>query len=184
MNLARERPILCGLLAATCWISISAAYGQSGRRLEGRILDQTGGWIPGARVTLYSDDRVRTTKADWDGNFAFADLTAPVHFLEASSTGFLFSSAPVANQTTGPVTLVLSPGQCGQCPSCYLFTYPPASYEERSSKVQLTGKVVDFSASPLPNASLNLMKVDLSTTEPISPDSHRNPSTNERSFRL
>jgi hypothetical protein len=106
-----------------------------------------------------------------------------MHFLEASSRGFLSASVSITNQTTGPITIVLSVGYCTHC-SCTPFIDPSASYEERPGKVQLTGTVVDFSGLALPNASLNLMRADLNTPERRSPGPPRDPSMTERRFQF
>jgi hypothetical protein len=180
MNLARERPILCSLLAATCWLVGSVAHGQSGRRLEGRILDETGAWIPEATVTLYSDDRVRTTTADGDGTFVFTGLTVPLRYVEASSTGFLSSSISMTDGVAEPISITLHVGSCASCPiveSAVDVRAGSVDYEERSGREQLTG-----SGPLLRNTSLNLMKAGLEATERTLP-TRRSPAMKERSFK-
>src|SRR5258708_821302 len=118
-----------GLLLGAFTLFISATYGQSSTLIEGKVLDQTGAPIWSATVTLFSDDRVRTTKADGDGKFAFVGLTAPTHYLEASAPGFFSGSISVTDKTSGPVSVVLRVGEGnGQCLPMD-DSYPRASYE-------------------------------------------------------
>lgn len=174
------------LLLGVWLLSTIAVRGQSLTRMEGKILDQGGAGIAGATVTLFSDDRARTVKAGEGGEFTFSGLKAPAHFLEASSPGFFSGSVPITNQTGGPVTIVLAVGGGSQCAiEVVLLSYSEATYEDSSSKVQLTGTVTDFLDAPLPNASLNLMKADLSVPEAKWPGGlSRVPSMTERRFRF
>jgi hypothetical protein len=187
MNFIRERLIIYGLLGAICSLLTSAAYGQSSRQLEGKILEAFGGGIPGITVTLYSDDRVRTTMVDGDGDFVFTGLTAPARYLEASSKGFRSSSIPITDNTAQPVSVTLDVGSCsGGCLLVHDVRDHSVHYEERSGSEQLTGSVSEFSGPLLRNISVNLKRAaaDLDAPQTSSPDWQRGPSMNQRRFRF
>jgi hypothetical protein len=145
-------------------------------------LDQTGAPIWNATVTLFSDDRVRTTKVDGDGKFVFVGLTAPTHYLEASSPGFFSASISVADKPSGPVSVVLRVGDSnGQCLPI-ADSYPRASYEERSGNAQLAGKVVEFSGPPLARATLTLRRAEFVPLMVNGQDVHPTPPMRKRQF--
>jgi Carboxypeptidase regulatory-like domain len=182
VNLVRKRLRVSGLLLGACTLFISATYGQSSTRIEGKVLDQTGAPIWNATVTLFSDDRVRTTKVDDDGKFVFVGLTAPTHYLEASSSGFLSASISVTDKTSGPVSVVLRVGESnGQCLPI-ADSYPRASYEERSGNAQLAGKVVEFSGPPLASATLTLRRAEFVPLLVDGQDVYPTPPMRKRQF--
>ena len=161
---------------------VSATHGQSRTRIEGTVLDQSGATIADATVTLFSDDRVRTSRADHEGWFVFPGLTAPAHYIEASSNGFFSSSIPLTDKTSRPVTVVLrvgeSNGQCLDIPD----DFPRAIYEKRSGNVQLAGRVVDFSGPHLAGATLTLRRAEFATPLVDTQSMHPSPSMRRRQF--
>jgi Carboxypeptidase regulatory-like domain len=158
--------MVSGLLLGACLLSASMFRGQSGSGLEGTVLDQSGGFIPGADVILFSDERVLTTKANENGIFRFASLPSGIRYIEASSLGFASVSIPISDKAPERVSFSLEPGSGGGVtPICppprpNNLRLPSASYEARRENVQLTGTVSDPSGVPQPNASLTLLRAD------------------------
>jgi hypothetical protein len=157
-------------LDALCAASLQnfRLFQQPARRLEGQVLDESGGSVP-ATVTLYSDDKVVTMTADGSGEFAFAALPPDTRFVEASSPGFFSDSLPISDSTPKRVSFKLQVGGYGACITVTLapnIAPPRATYEERSGKVQLTGTVGDLSGALFPHASLTLVKFDLTAARP------------------
>lgn len=178
VNLRRKCPGVSGLLLGACLLSPSTFRGQPGPGLEGTVLDQTGGIIPGADVVLLSDDRVLTTKTNESGLFRFADLPPSVRYIEVSSPGFASASIPITHQTPQPLPITLWVGEYSgpaitQCaPNMLPGPLPSVSYEERSGNVQLTGIVTEVSRVPAPFTSLTLLHADLN----LPPVSGQNPA--------
>jgi protocatechuate 3,4-dioxygenase beta subunit len=195
MKLLRERVSFSSLALGICLLCVSAAFGQSGTRLEGRVMDETGGPVPGATLTLYSDDRVSTTRADWDGKFVFINLPAHPRYLEASSPGFLDTSISIVGKAPEEVTFTLQVGKAPWgpivigCVSPILLSLPPSvspptvSYEEQSGNVRVIGSVGDSSGAPLPNATVALWRADLNAPLATGPDTQLDPSMRERAFK-
>ena len=183
MILLRQRLGVCGLLVGLCLRFGSTGYCHSGTRLEGRVSDLSGGAIPNATVTLFSDDRVRTTKTDADGEFLFASLPPVTRYLEVSSNGFFSVSIPITDATPERVSVTLWVGEGSGCPPYTFDVSPSAAYEERSSKVQLAGSVGDTKDVSLAYAHLSLVKANLDARQARWPDSHRIPAMKERFFK-
>lgn len=188
MDLTRKGLTLSGLLFAACLSSVSGVRGQSGTRLEGWVLDQTGGSIAGADAVLFSDDRVLTTKANESGFFWFADLPASARFIEVSSPGFASVSIPIADRTPQPLRVTLWVGEYSgplitQCaPNTVPIPLPLVSYEPRFGNVQLIGTVIEPSRVPAAFASLTLLQADLSTPSATEQNPRRVPEMKDRSF--
>jgi len=166
VNLTRKRVRVADLLVAGCLLCLhaSAARGQSARDLRGEVFYLGGRVVPGATVTLFSDDRVLTTKTNKDGEFAFASLPADARYLEVSFAGFFISSDPITDQTPEWLPVTLFPASWGQCePTTIAGAQPSVYYEERSGKVQLTGTVGEHSGPLLAHAALTLIRYDLNT---------------------
>jgi hypothetical protein len=177
------------LLAAICVVSASAAFGQSETQLRGRVWDQSGGYIAGATVTLFSDDRVRTTKSDGDGKFAFFGLSSPGRFLEVSEPGFRFASLQVGDKPPDEFSITLLVGGCPQCPVVVALSAVPAAkdplfvqHEERSGREQLSGTVVGYPGTDVPKASLVLRKANLTGDQAIKSFTNPNRAMRERNF--
>jgi hypothetical protein len=130
--------------------------------LKGTILDASGGPVPRANVTLFSDEQVLTTRTNEQGEFVFDPLPSGVRYIEARSNGFKTVSIPLAENTAERVSLPpLEPG-LGGGPCGFSYDLPPfASYVQRSGNVRLSGAVKDAYGAPLGGSSLKLMKADL-----------------------
>ena len=135
--------------------------------IAGSVVDQTGGFIAGANVFLFSDDRVLTTKTNESGIFNFADLPASVRFIEVSSLGFVSASIPITDETSQPLSITIwvrvSSGRpITQCaPNTLPVPLPSVSHEPRPGNLQLAGVVTDVSRVPLAFTSLTLLQADL-----------------------
>ena len=155
-------------------------------QLEGSVLDQTGGFIAGANVVLFSDDRVLTTKANESGMFRFADLPASAHFMEVSSPGFASVSIPITDKTTEPLRVTLWVGQSSgplirQCaPNAGPIPLPSVSYEPRPGNLQVAGLVTDASRVPSAFTSLTLLQNDLNAFPASGPNPARALGMKER----
>jgi protocatechuate 3,4-dioxygenase beta subunit len=162
---------LHGLLFGACLLSISPLQGQSGLGLRGTVVDQSGGGIADASITLFSDNKVRTTKTDKNGEFSFSTLPPHAHWLMASSPGFFSARISITANRPERVSFTLEVGSSSGCfvrsdlakingvgflpqPS------PSISYDERSNKVNIMGTVGDAWAGPLAHASLTLTKAE------------------------
>jgi Carboxypeptidase regulatory-like domain len=113
-------------------------------------MDQSGAPIAGAMVTGFLTDRVRTTKTDDNGLFAFTGLPQGLFFLEASAPGFFSESIPVVVDIDKPLSLKLSVGYGSQCLPQNELMHPSAVYEERSTATgaQVTGTVHNLLTRP------------------------------------
>lgn len=183
MKAARKCIEVFCLLVILCIFRTSVTYSQSGRVLEGIVVDQAGGQIAGAKVTLFSDDRVRTATTDGDGEFRFTGLVAPVHYLEASSAGFFIESISLTDIKPDRVSITLSVGECTQCGTFHDVRERSVQYEERLGREQLAGTVSEFAGAAMTHTSLTLMKADLNGPEAQWPSPYRSPSMNERGFQ-
>ena len=162
MNFALKRVGVSAWLLEICLLCVLSVHGQSRTRLKGTVLDITGGPVSGTDVTLFSDERVVTTKTNENGEFEFAPLPSDIHYVEARSKGFRTVSIPVTDNTAERVSLPpLEPGLGGgPCGRSYELA-PSGSYEESSGHLRLTGTVKDAYGAPLAGSSLTLMKADL-----------------------
>ena len=131
-NLRRLRAHCLQFAAFLLCASIGGA--QSGRRIEGKVVDVSGGNVPGATITIFSDDQLRAIKADGEGVFVIPDLPPNTHFLEASFPGFFPSSIPITNNMPGQITFTLQVGEGGgpYDSRCYLVPPKKVSYEKRT----------------------------------------------------
>ena len=154
------------ILALLISLTALSAQAQLGD-LSGMVLDQSGGFIPGADVVLFSDSRVLTTKTNESGAFRFGVLPASVRYIEVSSPGFMPAIIPITNRTPQPLPFTLRVGYSSgppvtECPPNMLpIPLPSVSYEPRYGNVQLTGIVSNISRVPLALTSLTLFRADL-----------------------
>ncbi len=76
--------LLVGLIGAV------SLWGQAAASLSGRVLDQDGGTIPGASITLtnLATGFERTVSADDIGEFSVLNIPLQTYELEVSSDGF------------------------------------------------------------------------------------------------
>jgi protocatechuate 3,4-dioxygenase beta subunit len=166
VGLGRKQLNVSRLLLGVCLLCVSIVRGQSGTTLEGTVFDASGAPIPGADVTLFSDERVLTTKANEAGIFRFASLPSGLRHVEATSNGFASVSIPMSDEPLEGLSFVLEPGSSsGVTPICppprpNNLPLPSASYEARREIVQLIGTVSDPAGVPQPNASLTLLRAD------------------------
>jgi len=165
VNVIRKCLTVSGLLFGGCF----AAYGQSSAGLVGRVTDQFGGGIP-ATITLFSDDRVRTTKANEDGLFEILSLAPQTHNLVFSSPGFFSANIPITDKIPERLSITLRIGEFSGCnvrPGLAKINGidymnnggnpgPSASYEERRDGVYVTGTVGDAWGGPLAGTVVTL----------------------------
>src|SRR5215468_1545022 len=82
----------------------SAAFAQSGS-VAGSVVDQTGGVVPGASVTLSGADSRRTTTTGVNGDFRFTAVPPGTYNLEVLIPGFAPASRAGIAVAEGPVSL-------------------------------------------------------------------------------
>lgn len=186
MNLTGKS--LCAFTAvlAMCALFAITTFGQSAvqlTQLRVRILDPSGGAVPGAVVTLFSDDRVRTAETDADGRFAFLGLSGPGRLLEVSAKGFRLASALVGDKPPNEISITLSIGECFQCPFLIDARERSVRYEQRSGSEQLSGTVNEYRGTAMAHASIVLMKADLNDPQVSASFANHNTSLNQRDFR-
>lgn len=166
VSVGRKRLNVNRLILGACFLCVSIVRGQSETTLEGTVFDASGAPIRGADVTLFSDERVLTTKTDEAGIFRFASLPSGLRYVEAMSNGFASVSIPMSDKSLERLSFVLEPGSFSRVtPICppprpNNLPLPSASYEARRENVQLTGAVSDPSGVPQPSASLTLLRAD------------------------
>jgi hypothetical protein len=176
MSVRLWRVGLFGMFLGLCLLHNCVAYGQSGRNLAGRVVDQTGAGIPRATLTLYSDDRVRTITANDLGEFDFSVLPPNSHTLDASSPGFKSARMPITDKTPERVSVRLEIGEgstivvCEQLASVSEIYNArmlpvPSFYEMRPDKTHLSGTVIDPWGRPLAGTVLLLLQED--TVAPV-----------------
>lgn len=173
---------LFAILLAIYFLYPSSAFGQSTTQLRGRVTDQSGEYIGSAKVTLYSDDRVRTTKADDDGSFVFSGLSSPGRFLEVSASGFTPASIRIGDKSPTQFSVTLQVGQCFQCTPLIDIRDRSVHYEERSGLEQLSGTVGEYVGPFLEHVSLILKKADLDGPRAAASFANPNVSMSERNF--
>lgn len=131
--------------------------------------------LSGARVGLYSLDRVLQTTSDVSGHFQFDNVGAGVYELQVTAAGFKTFTRPDLNVTdlartvsgdkgTGlNVTMRVAPTDmdCGD--------FDSVVYDARkgNDRAALSGVVVayDVSSKPIPNVDVFLLKMDLAGGE-------------------
>jgi hypothetical protein len=146
-------------LLGICLVCALPVHGQSDTRIRGLAVDPTGGPLPRADVTLFSDERVLATKTDESGEFQFSPLPAGIHYLQVSATGFNTRSMSIEDKPSGLILLPpLEPGTSGGPCGGQIVAPPFVSYEERTGNVLVMGQVSDVYGDPLPGNSLTLMK--------------------------
>jgi hypothetical protein len=167
MHLTHTYIHFCAILLGGSLICASAAGGQSGKRIVGRVVDGSGTFVQqGVTVTLFSEERVQVAKVDGDGRFEFVDIAPGSYGLEATSRGFntaRVESIQIVDKDIEGISILLTPGTGNGAPY-YCFLPMPlkvmqgVSYEMRSDSTNLTGTVSDYSGVPLPDATVYLLK--------------------------
>src|SRR5690242_1730340 len=81
---------------------------QSGR-ISGTVLDQSGAWIPNAKVTLRKGADTNTTVTSANGSFSFEKVGTGTYDVEADQPGFKTGTARVVvgNRNPRPVEFKL-----------------------------------------------------------------------------
>lgn len=193
MRAVRKSLDVYAVLAAVCFVIPFSVLGQSATQRHGTVVDQSGGNISGATVTLFFDDRVRTAKTDDHGSFVFSGSPGPARYIEASATGFASVSIPLGDKSSDELLITLAVGGCsGPCLTVvtlserfvnYEETKRSVNYQERSGPEQLSGTVGEYLGSPLVWASLVLRKADLDGPQAAQSFANRNLSMLQRNFQ-
>jgi Carboxypeptidase regulatory-like domain len=126
-------------------------------RFAGVVLDQGGGVILDASVTLFSLQRVLETKTDDMGRFAFGDLLSGMYDLQIAHPGFKTRTVEiiqVMDRVVQDVSITL------QVQSLTCDIKPTVSYERRSANVNLKGSVNRLFDGPLKKARLTLTSLE------------------------
>jgi hypothetical protein len=114
-------------------------------------------------------EKARNAKTDENGKFEFLELPLSTYELEVSQAGFaqvpvqnLFLSEPVVRQVS--IEVRLSTSEC--------LPKIRASYEGRSDKTNLAGKLAEYStsANPVKNATINATQIETGTTHVANSD--------------
>jgi hypothetical protein len=143
--------------------STQIAPSQSTYSIRGQVVDESGAWVSGASVRLYSAQRVLDLRADGDGKFEFANVPKGTYELAGSSAGFLPGTVDVeiAEKVPEPFSIVLHVGRFGSGGYAYCTVQEDdinkvvasvglrVSYEKRSGKMDLSGVERDQFGSPL-----------------------------------
>jgi hypothetical protein len=89
MNLPgiRYPPIVLLSLMLMIWVAV-IVHSQSSPKLVGSVADQLSVPIPGARISLYSIDRILQTTSDLSGRFQFESVPLGTYQLEIAAPGF------------------------------------------------------------------------------------------------
>jgi Carboxypeptidase regulatory-like domain len=154
-----------GILVGACLLWSSAAVCQSGKRIEGRVVDPSGGVMSNARVTLFSEEQVRVATVDADGRFKFTDVAKGSYGIEATSEGFAIGTVEgveINDKDILGITVSLRVGEGRGTFYCFLAlplkVMPVVSYEKRLGDANLSGTINDYSGTPLAGATVYLMK--------------------------
>jgi hypothetical protein len=168
MKAARSIALVILLLAANFLFSSPIAHSQSTYTIRGQVVDDSGGWVPGASVRLYSVQGVLDLRADGDGKFEFRNVAKGTYELEGSSAGFITGTVDfeIAEKAPDLFSIRLHVGTGGHCigPSEILFPRVEAwgrvgvSYKKRSGKVDVVGVERDQFGSPLAAVMVKLVK--------------------------
>ena len=77
-------------LLAALWLCASAAFTQSGGRIDGTVTDPTGAAVPGAEVTVTQPDtrQVFKTVSNEKGEFAIPSMPAAKFRVSVAKSGF------------------------------------------------------------------------------------------------
>ena len=172
-----KQALACFSVALLLTIAASSS-GQTPLKVTGSVSDPNGAQIPGARVTLYSLDRISQTTSDSAGHFQFNAVPSGEYELEVMSPGFkTFKQIYVADSTRtpnktieltislqiatigGPVVVMSWPGPevspTADCGPRDALTYGPRKTPEAAG---LSGIVINrYPKEPVAGASLDLI---------------------------
>lgn len=167
MKAARSIALVFLLSTTNFLFSVPNAFSQAVYAVRGRVVDETGGWVPGASVRLYSEQSVRDLRADGDGTFEFTNVPKGTYELEGSATGFNTGTVDfeIAEEAPGPFSILLRVREGGGCAvvqsdndKVVAWVGASISYEKRSDKVDLVGVERDQFGYPLPSVAVKLVK--------------------------
>src|SRR5580765_6715364 len=97
-----KQALACFSVALMLTIAASSS-GQTPLKVTGSVFDPNSSQIPGARVTLYSLDRISETTSDSAGHFQFNAVPSGEYELEVASPGFkMFKQVYVADSMRTP----------------------------------------------------------------------------------
>jgi hypothetical protein len=162
-------------IAALCLLSSnffllaspSAVSAQATAQIRGVVRAPQVFGIAGVTVNLLSVEKARKAKTDENGKFEFLDLPLSTYELEVSQAGF----APVPIQKLSLIEPVVRQVLIEVRPSTSeCLPKIRASYEGRSDRTNLAGKLAEYSssASPVKNATLTVTNVETTTTQIVS----------------
>lgn len=134
-------------------------FGESAVSVSGRVTDETGFRIPGARVSIYLSGRelITTTRTDDHGGFQLALLEFGTYNLKIESLGFTtlwLNVIPIASPINVSLpALALHVSSCGTS-SAIEFRLLNDPVEQRSA---ITGAVVDGRGKSMKAATVDLI---------------------------
>jgi len=169
---AREFRRFFRLSVALRLVGLVPVRAQSNGSQKVRITDNRGFPDPNAALTLVSEDRVRKVKADKAGEFEFTNLPFRTYVLEVSSPSFKDNTVPdipITSEDRKDLTIqeqlytALPEKSESTCQPFAIDGLPGlgelVAYEERTGKVNFTGKIVGvFHSNPLRDATIHLFK--------------------------
>ena len=169
------RPSLTILtLMIGCLFGVPTSSGQSTAEFRGLVVDRSGAIIQNAFVTLFSEERVLTAKADDQGQFVFVELPRSTKVMEISAPGFnkaKLTDSQIFDSVPGRVLITLDVGS-GSFTGCDVkaplakingITHVPIgaaspSYESWSDNLNVVGTVRDAWGGPLANATITIVR--------------------------
>jgi hypothetical protein len=159
-----------------CLLASTTARSQATYPVSGKIQDETGGTIVGARVLLISLDRIWEVKSDGEGKFEITGVPpASYDELEIGSPGFRLERISLLNVVDHSVDNILVRLRVGGCPQCVVVCSGPDSdisidgYPQRSDGPNVRGIVRGDGGKELPGVRL-LIKGDGRAIEVLSGD--------------
>jgi hypothetical protein len=163
MKATKRHMIWLAILLLNVLIGSPIARSQSGVTLTGKIMDETGGDVPGALVRLYSTKGFRETKADDVGRFEFTNIDSGKHDFEVTSPGFnkVVKDVEISPGSQEPIAVKLHVRQSWHCapmgpaagarlPGADIF------YLKRVDKVDVKGVMLDDLGAPLAGVTVKL----------------------------
>lgn len=135
------------------FVTVVASPNESAALLRGVVLDQAGGAVSGATVSLISLRKVRETTVNEAGEFEFVGLPFGTYDLTILRPGFTPHSVEnlqVSSSEPEPlsITLQVNMSSCG--------ITPIPSYERRTDETNLAGRITDLGHGYLEHASVKV----------------------------
>jgi hypothetical protein len=147
-------PVPAAILLVLLCVSVVPAFGQSGARFTGVVVDTDGAVIVDASVNLHSKYGTLQTTTDWMGQFQFINLLPGTYRLEIKRNGFASNVIqPIhikAGEPSPPsLTITMEVAVMGRCGDL-----STVSYEEREpDTAQLVGVMQPMPPKAEPNVS-------------------------------